>query len=75
MKKCLRFLPALFLLFSAPYLTAQQGSSAVIEYIEGDPFEVTVTYPSGEIEEGYIGQDIELGTTIQTGDGQCGNTA
>ena len=65
-KKNLIFL--IILLFLSSLLTAQQGGRAIIEYIEGDPFEVTITLPSGEIIEAFIGQEMELESTIQTGD-------
>jgi len=66
MKKHILNLCLLLLAFPAA-LIAQSGSVAIIEYIEGDPFEVLVTSPDGIEEEAYIGMEVELESTIQTG--------
>ncbi len=64
----LRILALLLLFLTGTYLFSQEGSLAIIEYIEGDPYEVTVQLPSGELEEAYIGMELELGSTVKTGD-------
>ncbi len=57
----------LYALLPVLFLTAQEGSIAIIEYIEGDPFEVIIQTPSGEEEEAYIGGELALGSTVRTG--------
>lgn len=48
-------------------LQAQTGSIAVIEYIDGDPSEVTITTSDGIVMEGDFGMQVALESTIQTG--------
>ena len=69
MKRLMQGILLFTLLLLVPCLTlsAQANSIALIEYIEGDPFEVAIQTASGEKEEAYIGQVLALGSTVRTG--------
>lgn len=63
-----RWISLYLLCFLSFMAAAQTGSTAIMEYIDGDFFDVLVTHPDGTEEYGDIGMEIELESTIRTGE-------
>jgi len=63
-----RWISLFLLCFLSFMAAAQSGSRAIIEYIEGDFYEVLVTRPDGVEDYGDIGMEIDLESTIRTGE-------
>lgn len=63
-----RWISLFLLCFTSIMAVAQSGSTAIIEYIEGDFYDVLVTRPDGVEDYGDIGMEIELESTIRTGE-------